>query len=87
MTLFRRFTRNLGLIAWQAAIIEQQQQLIADQTHTIRRMTLDHARDMQGMVSGWLIHIERPEMDVRDALAEMEADLTRRIAVLEEYVV
>ena len=87
MRTLARLRRNMNMLVWQAGVIEQQERLIDDQTRELRRMTLNHARDMQGIVAGWLIHHEQPELDVRDALADFERDLSAQIAVLEEHVV
>ena len=87
MRTLARLRRNMNMLVWQAGLIEKQERLIDDQNHLIRSMTLNHARDMQSVVAAWLIHIEQPELDMRDALVDFDADLVNRIAVLEEHVV
>jgi hypothetical protein len=78
--------RLWNLIGKQQRLILTQAQMIADQHQQLRAMQLEHARELQGMVSGWLINLEQPEVDVREDLSELEADLANSIAALEEHV-
>jgi hypothetical protein len=87
MTLIRRLALNIALRSDLMRLVRDQQKLIADQTRELRRAQLEHMREVQGLVSGWLIAIERPEVDMRPELVELERMLGTQIAVLEEHVV
>ena len=86
MTLIARL-RRLSLLADQMLLIRAQSQLIADQQQEIRRLQLEHAREMRGLIGGWIVHIEAPEIDMRPELAELDRALAERAAALEEHVV
>lgn len=74
-------------------VIGKQQKLIRDLVNEIERLEreknsliLESAREVQGMMCGWLLNLEQPELDVRDELIAAEADLGLKIAILEEHV-
>ena len=70
----------------QDSLIVAQRALIAQMQQQMDRMTLSHARELQGMTAAWLIHHESPEVDLRDDLAALDRDLSVQIARLEEHV-
>lgn len=70
-----------------ATVIEAQAALILKQHAHIQMLQLEHHRDMRGLICGWLISIDQPEVDIRDDLAELDRELGHRIAALEEHVV
>jgi hypothetical protein len=86
MTLIRRFLRTLDLLHIQNNLIIAQRSLIDQQREQLHRQALDHTRELQGLVAGWLIHCDTPETDLRPELAELERDLCGQIARLEEHV-
>ena len=86
MTLIARL-RRLTLTADLMLLVRAQSQLIADQQNEIRRLQLEHAREMRGLIGGWIVHIEAPEIDMRPELAELDRALAERAAALEEHVV
>ncbi len=87
MTLIRRVVRAFRILEWQQALIVSQQQLIHAQQQELHRVHLDYTREMEGIVAGWLINLEQPEIDVRHDLAELSRTLSNRAAQLEEHVV
>lgn len=86
MTLIGRISNGFGLINAQAQLIQAQQQIIASQEQQLHAVHLEHLRDMRGIVSAWLLNLEQPEIDLRHDLAELDQDLSRRAAILEEHV-
>lgn len=70
----------------QQTLLRTQARLIADRQDEIRRLKLEHAREMRGLVGGWLLHLESPEIDMRHELAELDMSLAHRAAALEEHV-
>ena len=87
MTLIRRWLRILNILEAQQNLIQSQQKLIEDQNHELRRLHLEHVREMHGVVSSWRIHMETPEIDLRDEVDALAATLGERAAILEEHVV
>ena len=87
MTLIRRAVRMFSLTRQLHAICAAQQQLIADQNHMLRKIRLEHQREMHGLVSAWRIHMETPEIDLRDDITALATELGNQIAALEEHVV
>lgn len=87
MTLIRRIWIALNLLEQQQRLISAQQQLIEDQNQRLQRLHLEHLREMRGLVAGWLIHHEQPEVDLREDLAALDRTLDHQAAVLEEHVV
>ena len=75
-----------GLAQDQQILIRAQSRMIHEQETKIRSMQLDHCRELQELVIGWLVHTESPEIDMRPELVEFDIDLKHRIAALEEYV-
>lgn len=86
MTLIHRVLRTLDLIRAQNNLIAAQRALIESQRQQLHRQALNHTRELQGLVAGWLIHCDTPETDLRPELAELERDLCCQIARLEEHV-
>lgn len=86
MTLIRRVLRTLDLVRVQNHLIAAQRALIESQREQLHQQALDHTRELQGLVAGWLIHCDTPETDLRPELAELEQDLCWQIARLEEHV-
>ena len=71
--------RATNLIRLQADMIENLQTEL-NSTH------LEYLREIQGIVSGWLLHTDQPELDIRGDLAEFDTVLGHRIAMHEEHV-
>ena len=86
MTTLERIRQAASLLLRQAALIRAQRHLIDQQRDEIEHLHLEHAREMRGMVCAWLISIERPEVDLRDDLAEFDTKLSHTIAHLEEHI-
>jgi hypothetical protein len=86
MTLIRRLLRTIDLLHVQNNLILAQRALISQQREQLNRQALEHTRELQGLVAGWLIHCDTPETDLRPELAELEHDLCVQIARLEEHV-
>ena len=74
MTLIARLRRA-------ARLLRAQQQLIIDQQDLINH------REMHGILSAWRIHMETPEIDLRDDITALATTLGNQIAALEEHVV
>lgn len=87
MTLIGRLVRTLSLVRAQHALIEAQQQLIRTQRLQIAQVRLDYTRQMHGVVAAWRIHMETPELDLRDDVSDLAAELANQAATLEEHVV
>src|SRR3546814_15137720 len=49
--------------------------LIVAQREELNELRLEHAREIHGMVCGWLNNLETTEVDVRHDLVQLEADL------------
>ena len=77
-------TRKLMKLA--ATVMESQADLILKQHDRLQRIELDHYQELRGLVAGWLISLESPEIDIRDDLAMLDRDLGDRIAILEEHL-
>ena len=86
MTLIRRLLLRAAGYQRLLRIARAQQQLLEDQRAEIQRLKLEHHREIQGIVSGWIINLESPEIDMRDELHLLLARLADHIAVLEEHV-
>lgn len=86
MTLIRRLARITRILEQQSELIDKQAQFINLQEHRIQRLHLDYLNEIHGLVAGWLISIEQPEVDVRDDLAELEQQIAHRAAVLQEHI-
>ena len=84
--IVRRLLDTQRLLTQQQALIHAQNLLIDELQADNRRTRLQAIREMQGMVSGWLLSIEQPEIDVRHDLAELDLVLCHQIARLEEHV-
>ena len=82
----RRLLDTQRLLAKQHALIQSQQRLIDELLTDNHRVRLHAIREMHGMVSGWLLSLEQPEIDVRHDLAELDQALCHQIAKLEEHV-
>lgn len=87
MTLIRRLFGILNLVQQQHLLLAAQQKLISDQQQELHRLHLDYTREMRGIVCSWLIHLEQPELDMRDDLVHLETVLGNSVASLEEHVV
>ena len=83
----RRAASTINLLESQQALITKQQRLIDDILHEIQSLKLEHNREMLGMVSAWRIHMETPEIDLRDDITALANELGNQIAALEEHVV
>lgn len=90
MTLIRKVVstyRLLHLLHCAENLIHAQNVLIEQQQRDNHRLRLDALKQQQGLVAGWLINLERPEIDLRDDLAELDREISDGIARLEEHVV
>lgn len=90
MTLISRLRRYFDIhlfVQEQMVLIRNQSALIAYQDNEIRQLQLDHVREMRGLVGGWLLHLEQPEIDMRPELAQLDMELGHRAARLEEHVI
>jgi ATP-dependent RNA circularization protein (DNA/RNA ligase family) len=100
MTLTQKFWNLIGaqrtiseqheLLCQASRIIIQQQEDIEEleaQQEDLNAVKLEHMRTMQGMAAGWLINLEKPELDMRDEIAHLERTLAESIAVIEEHLV
>jgi len=90
----RSWLSSLRLFALQDRLIRNQTALLTyHESERVRleaelnRIRLNHFREINALVEGWLIHHEQPEMDMRPELLQFNADLNDRIAVLEELIV
>ena len=83
----RSLRRATRILTYQEALIESQRALIKNLEEQNDQLVLEHGREMLGLISGWLIHCERPEVDMRDELAEFADRLSGQIARLEEHIV
>lgn len=81
----RRLARADRLLERHEALASAQELLIMDLLDEITRLKIDHARDMHGVVLGWLLSMERPEVDLRPEVVAMERQLGNQLAVLEEH--
>ena len=70
-----------------AVVMESQADLILKQHDRLQRIELEHYHELRGLVSGWRISIETPEIDLRDDLERLDNDLADRIAAIEEHLV
>jgi HAMP domain-containing protein len=86
MTLIGKLINTIDIIQLQHRLIGAQREKIAAQKDQIQRMRLEHTREIQGVVCGWLISCETPEIDMRDELVQLETALGHQIAKLEEHV-
>ncbi len=93
MTLIRRvrtFIDNARLADEQWQLIQAQRELIQSlkDTHATETnaLELEHNREMQGMICGWLISLEKPEVDMRETLVALEYALGDKIASIEEHL-
>ena len=98
MTLIRRAAWLGRFIAYQRILINEQKKTIAllqklmeakDNTaeHRLTQVRLDHIRELHGLASAWRIHMETPEIDLRDDITALATTLGNQIAALEEHVV
>jgi hypothetical protein len=87
MTLIARLRRSLDIIRAQQALIDAQREMINNQRIENARIRLDHCRQLLGLASAWRIHMETPELDLRDDLTVMCNDWADMVATLEEHVV
>lgn len=86
MTLIGRKFRLLNLLRAQQSLIEAQQRMIREQQQEKARLRLDYTRQLLGVVSSWRIHMETPEIDLRDDVTALADELANQTATLEEYV-
>jgi hypothetical protein len=93
MTLIRRLLYAVvppsddALLERAANLIRLQANVIENLEAELNRTHLEYLREIQGIVSGWLIHTDQPELDIRGDLAEFDSLLGHRIAMHEEHVV
>ena len=85
MTLITLINR-LGLTRDQMQLIRAQSKLIRDQQNEIRRLHLEHTKEIHGLACSWMLSLEQPEVDMRDTLFAMNTALADQIAKLEEHV-
>ena len=85
MTLTTLIRNKLGLTLEMAKLIRMQRQLISDYQDEIRRLNLEHVRNVHGLIVAWLLSLEQPEVDMRESLAAMDTALSHQIAQLEEH--
>ena len=87
----RRFLHQQKLISAQQAELKEVHELLTDiaraSSYEMYRMRLSHIREIEGIIAGWLISLERPEDDdgLRLELAELESKLKYQIAKIEEH--
>ena len=86
MTLISRTFRRLNLLRAQQSLIEAQQGMIQQMREENARVRLDYTRQLLGVVSSWRIHMETPEIDLRDDVTALADELANQTATLEEYV-
>ena len=89
MTLRHRLRRHLNyqqLLDDQQEIIDAQTRLLNRLNDILQRERLEHSHEMRGLVAAWLIHLETPEIEMRDELADLEQVLAHQAARLEEHV-
>jgi hypothetical protein len=89
MTLKQRIRQHrarLSLLEDQQILIRSLWRTISQQEDELRRLKLEHLRDKQGLVAGWLLHCETPEIDMRDELVALEQAFAHGVAKLEEHV-
>ena len=86
-------TRYISAMRHARSIMREQQELIRRQAAFIQaqadelvEIRLDHLREIEGLISGWLIHIEQPEVDLRDDLIQLADQCRNSVARLEEHV-
>ena len=75
------------LLFIQNKLITAQARMIEQQNDQLNRIRLDHFREVNALVEGWLIHHDQPEIDMRPELMLFNLDLSDRIAQLEELIV
>ena len=85
--LWRRANLADELIALQKERIAELKAQNAELRDQRRLLILEQAREMQGMYASWLISLEKPEVDMREQLAESVTELGHAIASLEEHVI
>lgn len=76
-----------SLLNTSAVLIESQANLILRQHAQMQAMEVEHYRELRGMIGGWLLSMETPEIDVRDDLATLDRELADRISLIEEHLV
>ena len=87
MTLIARLRRSLNLLNAQNQLIQRQQHLINMYEAELVRVKLEHMREVHGIASAWRIHMETPEIDLRDDITALATTLGNQIAAPEEHVV
>ena len=94
MTLIRRAVvvlnragRTLNLLERQNQLILSQDDLIERQRRRILELKLEHNRELLGVFAAWRIHMETPEIDLRDDITALATELGNQIAALEEHVI
>lgn len=86
MTLISRTFRLLNLLRAQQSLLEAQDRMIRQLRDDNARVRLDYTRQLLGVVSSWRIHMESPEVDLRDDVTALADELANQTATLEEYV-
>lgn len=86
MTLIQRLLLGPRLIHEQQELIQAQSRLIRDLNRQLQRSHLDSLRGLRGVVGAWILHIEQPEIDLRDDLHDLDTYLSHQEATLEEHV-
>ena len=73
-------------IAVLTTLVDAQDEMMKRAAGLIDWLQLDGAKDKHGLISSWLISLERPEVDMREELAVAERNLAYEIAQREEHV-
>lgn len=86
----RTILEQKAVITEQREVIQQQRVLIDTLIRTgsesLNRVSLAHLLEMEGVVAGWLLHCEHPEIDPREGLLAALQRLSDQRATLEEHV-
>ena len=82
----RSWLAPIRLLVIQNKLINAQSRMIEQQRQELDRVRLDHYREVNALVEGWLIHHDQPELDMRPELLRFNMDLSDRIAQLEELI-
>jgi len=84
-----RIARSLfGIDVYQELkrLERQQRNVVHEQQRWLTETQLESLRCQRDLVLGWMISIERPEVDIRADLQAMHRDLSDQIAKIEEHV-
>lgn len=79
--------RALKVIRGQRTIIDFQDIRIQQLKDELAAAHLEYNREIRALVCSWLISLEKPEIDMREDLVQLDTKLAYSIAELEEHVV